>query len=183
MKKSLYLCSPMCSLESYKIDLKGLTQDLTVLEYDLDDAFFRAVDAPEVSRGRVHVSLSIRKASGFFELSFHCEGIVTVACNRCLDDMELPVTADHQLVARLGSAYSEDDDHVTVDEHEGVLDVSWYIYELIALAIPIQHVHESGQCNEAMIHALEEHSVDRNGTEDAAQPLDPRWEALLKLKK
>ena len=45
----------MCSLESLKIDLKGLKEDAKVLEFDLDDAYFGAVDGPEISKGRVHV--------------------------------------------------------------------------------------------------------------------------------
>lgn len=173
----------MCSLESLKIDLKGQKEGEIALEYDLDDAYFRAIDAPEVSKGRVHVSLAIRKQSGFFELLFHTEGTVIIPCDRCLDEMEQPIKADNRLAVKLGTAYKEDDDTVTIDEYEGILDVSWFIYEFIALAIPIKHVHEPGKCNVAMIEALEEHSAARSSDEEDAREIDPRWEALLKLKK
>ena len=172
----------MCSFESLKIDLKGLKEGETALEYDLDDAYFRAIDAPEVSKGRVHVSLAIRKQSGFFEFLFHTEGTVIIPCDRCLDEMEQPVEADNRLTVKLGTGYNEDDDMVTIDENEGILDASWFIYEFIALAIPIKHVHEPGKCNAAMIEALEEHSAARSSDEDGAQEIDPRWEALSKLK-
>ena len=33
----------MCSLEQFKIDLKSLTKEITVLEYDLDDQYFAAL--------------------------------------------------------------------------------------------------------------------------------------------
>lgn len=173
----------MCSLESLKIDLKGQKEGEIALEYDLDDAYFRAIDAPEVSKGRVHVSLAIRKQSGFFELLFHTEGTVIIPCDRCLDEMEQPIKADNRLAVKLGTGYSEDDDLVTIDENEGILDVSWFIYEFIALAIPIKHVHEPGKCNAAMIEALEEHSAARSSDEEDAREIDPRWEALLKFKK
>ncbi|MBQ6204134.1 MAG: DUF177 domain-containing protein [Prevotella sp.] len=173
----------MCSLESLKIDLKGQKEGEIALEYDLDDAYFRAIDAPEVSKGRVHVSLAIRKQSGFFELLFHTEGTIIIPCDRCLDEMEQPIKADNRLAVKLGTGYSEDDDLVTIDENEGILDVSWFIYEFIALAIPIKHVHEPGKCNAAMIEALEEHSAARSSDEEDAREIDPRWEALLKLKK
>lgn len=182
LKKSLYLCSPMCSLESFKIDLKGLKTDVTVFEYDLDDAFFRAVDTSEVSRGQVHVLLTIHKIGTSFSLDIHCEGIVTVPCNRCLDDMELPVTADHQLVARFGVVGSDEDDQLTVDERDGVLDVSWIIYEQVALAIPIQHVHPEGTCDASMIRMLEDYSTDRDNNEaEVASSEDPRWAKLKDL--
>ena len=182
----LYLCSPksvyMCSLEQFKIDLKGLTEEVTALEWNLNKDFFDALDQTEVEGGALHVSLSIRKASGFFELQFHTVGTVDITCDRCLDLMEQPIETDNQLVVKLGTATPEDDDTVIVDENEGILDTSWFIYEFIALAIPIQHVHATGKCNPAMTKALEELSADRSGDEESSQTVDPRWEALKKLK-
>jgi len=172
----------MCSLEQFKIDLKGLTAEATALEFDLDKGFFDALDQTEVEGGALHVSLSIRKASGFFELQFHTVGTVDIVCDRCLDLMEQPIETDNRLTVKLGSTASEDDETVTVDENEGILDTSWYIYEFIALAIPIQHVHATGKCNPAMMKALEELSADRSGDEESSQAVDPRWEALKKLK-
>ena len=152
------------------------------MEYDLDKSFFDALDQTEVESGTLHVSLSIRKASGFFEFQFHTVGTVDITCDRCLDLMEQPIEADNRLVVKLGSTNSEDDDTVIVDENEGILDTSWYIYEFIALAIPIQHVHATGKCNPAMTKALEELSADRSGDEESNQAIDPRWEKLKNLK-
>ena len=172
----------MCSLEQFKIDLKGLTAEVTTLDFDLDNAFFDALDETEVESGSLHVSLSIRKASGFFELIFHTVGTVDIVCDRCLDLMEQPIETDNRLVVKFGSTGSEDDDTVIVDENEGILDTSWFIYEFIALAIPIQHVHAPGKCNPAMTKALEELSADRSGDEESSQAIDPRWEKLKDLK-
>ena len=152
------------------------------MEFDLDKAFFEALDETEVESGSLHVSLSIRKASGFFELLFHTVGTVDITCDRCLDLMEQPIETDNRLVVKLGSTNSEEDDTVMVDENEGILDTSWYIYEFIALAIPIQHVHAPGKCNPAMTKALEELSADRSGDEESGQPVDPRWSKLAELK-
>lgn len=105
-----------------------------------------------------------------------------VPCDVCLEPMEQSIEAIERLEAKFGTENSEEDDLVTVAEDEGILDVAWYLYEFIALAIPIKHVHAPGKCNPAMVRALEEHSAARSGQEDE-QPMDPRWEALLKLKK
>ena len=155
---------------------------MTVLEYNLDEQFFKAMDSTEVNGGDVQVSVSIRKATGYFELHLHVRGTVAVPCNLCLDDMEQPVEADHRLVAKFGAENSEEDDVVTVDEDEGILNLSWLVYELIVLAIPIRHVHAPGKCNAAMMHALEEHSTDRSSDEESNQSIDPRWEKLKNLK-
>ena len=171
----------MCSLERLKIDLKSLTDGVTILEFDLDDQFFEALDTSDVKQGALHVSVSIRKATGFFELQFHTEGTVTVTCDRCLDDMEQPIEADNRLVVKLGAVYSEEDDVITVPEDEGILDTSWLIYEFVVLAIPIKHVHAPGKCNPAMSQVLEELSADRSSDEASDQPIDPRWSKLANL--
>ena len=173
----------MCTIEDFKVDLKGLQEAVTVFRYHLDDDYFEAIDAPEVRLGELDVTLTVRKASEYFELDFHTEGVVHVVCDLCLDDMEQPIESNEHLVARFGDVSdNEDDEIVTVDENEGMLDTSWLIYEFIILAIPIKHVHAPGKCNAAMSKLLSEHSAARSSEEVGEQPIDPRWEALKKLK-
>lgn len=173
----------MCSLETFKINLKAMKTDEMRREYTLDDAFFKALNASEVKGGALHASVSIRKASGFFELHFHAEGTVTVPCDLCLEDMSQPVVADHTLTARLGAeTNTDDDDTIMVDENEGMLDTAWLIYEFVALAIPIKHVHAPGKCNSAMTQKLAELSGAVRSGKEEEQATDPRWSALANLK-
>ena len=174
-------CAIMYSLESLKIDLKALKDDELRQTFDLDEEFFEALDGSQVERGTLHVSVSIRKMTGFFDLHFHTEGTVTVACDRCLDDMNVPIETDNCLTVKLGATYAEDDDTVTIAEDEGILDTSWFIYEFIVLAIPIKHVHAPGECNSAMTQRLEELSGAARSGEEEVEMTDPRWSALMKL--
>jgi uncharacterized metal-binding protein YceD (DUF177 family) len=96
--------------------------------------------------------------------------------------MDQPIETDNQLLVKLGDTYSEDDDAVTVDENEGILDVSWFIYEFVMLAIPIKHVHAPGKCNSVMTQKLEELSGAVRSSEEEAETTDPRWEILKNLK-
>jgi len=131
----------MGKFEKYKIDLKGMQAPLMSLEYDLDNQFFADIDAPEVGKGKAHVALEVKKqtASDAFELSFDIEGVVVIQCDRCLDDMEQEIVASDKLMVKLGSDYAEDGDWVIVPEEEGEINVAWFIYEFIALAIPMKH--------------------------------------------
>ena len=173
----------MCDLETFKIDLKGMSTDEKRLEFELNDTFFKALDVSEVKGGVLHVSMSIRKTFGFYDLRFHTEGMVNVPCDLCLDDMELSIETDNCLLAKLGAEpNSEEGDVVTVDENEGILDTAWLIYEFIALAIPIKHVHAPGKCNSVMTRKLEELSGAARSSKEEADVVDPRWEALRKLK-
>jgi uncharacterized metal-binding protein YceD (DUF177 family) len=173
----------MNSLESLKIDLKSLDEGEMKAECLLDDGFFLAADSDEVKSGKVQLSISARKSvSGLYEIDFHAEGTVKVPCDLCLDDMDQPICTDNRLLAKLGEEYSDDDEIVTVDKDDAILDTSWFVYESIALDIPIKHVHAPGKCNPAMIKALEEHSAARSSEEEDTQAMDPRWSELEKLK-
>ena len=114
----------MCSLEPLKIDLKGLKQGLNSFEFDLDDAYFKAIDAPEVHRGNVHLALSVERVGDFFTFVFKEKGVVVIPCDICLDDMEQEIEAENELAAKFGEEYSEGDDCVIVAENEGMLDIA-----------------------------------------------------------
>jgi len=174
----------MRNLEQYKIDLLALTAEETPLHYELDDQFFAALDDAQLKSGSLHVSGSIRKASGFFELTLHATGTVQVPCDRCLDMMAQPIEASLNATVKLGSGTPDDDDDdiIWVDEREALLDTAWPIYESIALAVPIQHVHQPGDCNVLMSEKLKQLSAARSSDADAQQDIDPRWEALSRLK-
>lgn len=169
-------------LDYLHIDLKSLDYGCTERTLSLDDAYFEAIDAPEVRRGNLSVRLAIdRTSQDAFLLDFHITGTVTVSCDRCLEDMELPIEAQERMEAKFGEESSEDDACVTVAEDEGILDVAWFVYEFIVLNIPIRHVHAPGKCNPAMMKVLDELSTSRSGEEDEEHNVDPRWEALRQL--
>ena len=175
----------MCSLEQFKIDLKAVTDGETPFQYELDNQFFAALDDAEIQEGSLHVSGSIRKTTGFYEFQLCISGTVQIPCDRCLEMMAQPIETESHFTAKLkeNEDSSEQDDIIMVSENEGVLDISWLIYEAIALVVPIQHVHQPGDCNDAMMRVLTEHSAARSSDADANnKEIDPRWSALKDLK-
>jgi len=170
-------------LDHLKIDLKGLNSDVEERHITLNDAYFEAIEATEVRRGSVDVDVTIHKMTETaFELLFHTEGTVLVPCDLCLDDMEQDISAEQRIIVKFGKNYSEEDELIVVDENEGMLDATWLVYETIALAIPIRHVHAPGKCNAAMTEKLNEFSAARSSQEEGEPAVDPRWSALSKLK-
>ena len=71
--------------------------------------------------------------------------------------MEQAVKSTDSLVVKFGAEYAEEADNlVIVPEDEGFINVAWFMYEFVALAIPMKHVHAPGECNEADESSLEE---------------------------
>lgn len=172
----------MRDLKPFKIDLKALTDQVATYEFKLDDAYFEAIEAPDIQKGNLSVALSIRRMAGSFEFTFHIRGFVIVTCDLCLDEMQQPIDTENKLMAKFGEEYSDDDDLIVVPEREGVLDISWFIYEFIDLSVPIKHVHAPGKCNAVMTKKLQELSATRSSLEDGEEAVNPRWAGLEKLK-
>ena len=127
-------------LDIYKVELKNMREDSAKYEYTLDNQFFADIDAPEIQKGKLKVDLSVKKSLGVYVLNFHTEGMVIVPCDRCLDDMELEVETDDSLKVKLGLTFSEEDDIVVVPEEDGYINVAWFIYEFIALSLPMKQI-------------------------------------------
>ncbi len=170
-------------------------------EFVLDNLFFANIDGPEVQKGKVNVVLVVKKTSRAFELDFQTDGIVWVPCDRCLDDMEQPITSTDKLMVKFGVEYAEDGDNlIVIPEEEGVINVAWFMYEFVALAVPMKHVHAPGKCNKMMSTKLSKHLrvaaddmeddgfvadvIDENSEmpdDNAQTQIDPRWNELKKI--
>lgn len=172
--KKSYLCTPMDRVDGYKVDLKGMTEDAVSHRWHLTDDFFSAVHGPEIESGQVDVALRVKRTSEAFELDFQFKGTVNVECDRCLELMNQPIQGECSLRVRLGEEDDDDGELITVAENPGVLDLSWHLYEMLALVIPMRHVHPEGECNAQVIGRL-----NATGKE---KPTDPRWAALEQLK-
>lgn len=172
----------MFSLETLRLDLKALKDDSFENSWALGDDYFEALEDADIQSGNVSVVVSLHKAENCFDMEIKVEGFVVVTCDRCLDDMEQSIKSDNRFIVKLGIENSEDDDTITVEENEGILDLSWVIYESIALSVPIKHVHAPGKCNTAMTEKLDELSATRSGDEAGKDAIDPRWSKLSELK-
>ena len=175
-----------------------MQEDVQHCEYLLDNPFFINIGGENVRKGRVNVRLTVTKHKNFFDFAFVLSGIVVVSCDRCLEDMDFPVETTAHLVVKFGKDYSEESDEIVViPESERVINLAWFLYEFVVLAIPIKHIHAPGKCNKQMTSKLKKHltkpkdddmfdadddmTVTDNGNSDD-RDIDPRWDALKEFK-
>lgn len=121
------------------------------------------MDNEEVSSDGVEVTLSINRRGDIYTLAFRCEGSLTVACDRCLDPLTIPVDADYTMTLKYGEAYSDDgEDTIILPQKQATFNVADAIYSTLMLALPLQRVHLPGECNPEMEQFLcSEDSFDR----------------------
>ena len=159
----------------FKINLTALPSDGATFNWQLDDAFFDALDEQEIQHGKLDVTLRVNRKSGAFELHFQVKGDVCIPCDRCLEPMTQPIDTEATITVRLGEQYDDDGEVITVPETEPEVDVAWNLYEIIALGIPIYHVHPDGQCPEEVNQLFAEEQDEDD------KPTDSRWDALKTL--
>ena len=172
----------MGRLDKYNVELKDLKEVQARYQWTVDQDFFAIVEGEEVQKGKVDVTLTVTKESALYHLNFEIAGTVIVTCDRCLDDMPLGISNSGELKVRLGEDFADDGDVIIVPEDKGIVNVSWYIYEFIALAIPMKHVHAPGKCNKGMMEKLDEYEASENEDgELSGGATDPRWDDLKNI--
>lgn len=186
----------------YNVPLKNLTEGTHAFEYLLDDKYFNLIgdSDSDIERGTVKVEVTVKRISNTFEFGFVLNGSVIVPCDRCLDDMTVDVDVKNRLVVKFGEEYAEESDEIVViPEEEGAINIAWFLYEFVALAIPMKHVHAPGKCNKIMTSKYNKHkavSTDEDSDDDDIDDsdaimgetddvdsgaTDPRWDALKNL--
>lgn len=188
----------MGKFDLYKIDLRNLPEGKHTFTFKLDNKFFGDIDGPEIQKGEIEVACMVNSSHDGNEMNFQLKGFVVVPCDRCLDEMELPVDVESRLVVKLGEEYAEESDEIVViPVDEGIINLAWFLYEFVALSIPLKHIHAPGKCNKQMSSKLRKHiarSVDDEEDDDSDNELvtdsaeedeesgsignDPRWDAL-----
>lgn len=187
----------MSKFASYNITLKDIVDETRTLEFDLDEEYFKKIDSPEVQKGLVKAKVTVQKKLTCYELKFVVEGTIYIPCNRCLDDMAQTIQHKELLQVKFGETFSEEDEVVIVPESDGGINIAWFLYEFIALSIPIKHIHPTGECNINMVSKLKKHIARQKNDEDEDDDnsldededdlshndtqTDPRWDALQNI--
>lgn len=186
----LILCNFAAQMDTsgtYTIDLQDLFDAPQDYCFELGGEFFDTMASTLLNTGQVSVRLHAERQCDTCLLDFAFEGEVTVPCDRCLDDMQVAVEGESQIKVLVGGREATADDEVAVPADQKQLDVSWLMYEMIALEVPLTHVHEEGQCNAEMMKTLAQHMVGECDEEHAAHQsdgeaaTDPRWNGLKKI--
>jgi uncharacterized protein len=159
-----------------------LIEENETFEFRLEDAFFQMFESNEWEGGNVTARLEVSKRADGVTLDIHFDGVLRVACDRCLELFALKVQSSQQVYVKFGQEEMELDDNViVVSKEDNHLDLSPLFYDYLILSIPVSKVHPSDDygnsgCNIEMIEELEKHIITEEKTKN-----DPRWDELKKL--
>lgn len=168
----------------YTVAFTGLQNGVHSFIYNLDNDFFAKRAFSPINKGNIDVELEFDKKERFFVLNFRYTGFVHLLCDRCAQNVVLPINNAASLLVKISDEEVTDiaDDEVMyIQPNDIEVDFSQFIYENIIVDIPLYKTCEddiSGRktCDENVLSILENEEQTGEGE------TDPRWEKLKQLK-
>lgn len=174
---------------AYRINIVGLSNKVHHFEYEIGEAFFREYGTDLVSAGKFKVEVALDKRETFLEANFRIVGAAGLVCDRSLEPFDYQINTTHKVVFKYGDKDEEITDEIMIINRETAwLEIGQFIYEFIALSIPLKKLHPRFQDEEAEEDGAEGKIVyssgdpDSDDDKDNGEETDPRWNILKKLK-
>ena len=156
--------------EGYIIPLNDLKAGVLTRSWSVAKKFFEEFENEEVRSADLRVEAQARRTGASVEIDVAIDGTLTVPCDRCLEDVVMPIGTDARLKVRFGEEDADVDEEdgrevVWIPEGECEFDLSQTIYDYACLDLPIRCVHEEGKCNPEAL----KHLTDDPGREDSPE--------------
>ena len=184
--RMLYLCRPLKSgpvdvLAPFRIPVVGLKPGRHTFRMEVDPSFFASFPQSEITSACGVADVVLEKIGSMLDAVVVLEAVVTLPCDRCLADAELPIRFEDRILAHTGATVTDlDADVWQLGPEVYELDLVQPIFEAAHFALPTRRVHaDEADCDPDVAGYL----VDDPGPEDdEGGETDPRWSALNDLK-
>lgn len=170
----------MKELKAYKIEIFGLSNNTHDFNFTFEDDFFSHFENSLISKGKGTCDVVLTKTDAMITLNLKIEGSIELECDRSLELFDFPITIDKEVIYKYGDEEKElSEDVFVILKGEQEINISAFLYESISLEVPMKKLHPKFQGEsegDEMIYVAE---TDEKSQEEK---VDPRWEALKKLK-
>ena len=173
----------------FLIPFIGLKLGKHQFEYQINKEFFEDYQYDEFESCDIKVNIILEKKSTMLELHFKHKGTIHVPCDLTSEMFDFPIKGKIKLIVQFGETFNDDNEELLIlpfGEHQ--IDVTQYIYEMIALSIPLKKIHpgiKDGTLKTEALDKLNELKVNvkeqKTDVKEEEEKTDPRWDQLKKL--
>lgn len=174
----------------YSVDVPKLQHGLNHDSFAVDSAFFAEFEFSPIHEGKLKIDAVIDRTATQLDAKFHFTGEIMIECDRCLEPYPYPLDFETRIVFAYDEELEFDTDEVVlIEESTPVLYLAQDFYDFIVLQIPLRRVPapEVHICAPQVLDML---GLNPDGSpkevveeEEAGEDeMDPRWQALKKLK-
>ena len=170
----------MDKLRNYDISFSGLKIGKHEFRFEIDKEFFQLFDTEqEFTNPKIDVEVFLNKHTTFLEFEVKVDGKVELVCDITNDSFDHSIENQIGILVKFGEEYDDsEEDVVTILTNDHAFNVAHLIYENVSLSIPMKKV--SPNISDEDLAILEKFSPKE--IEEEEHEVDPRWEALKKLK-
>ena len=171
-------------LKEFQINIFSLANKSHEFEFEITNKLFETNEYSLVKKGSGTCKLTLQKFETMMNLHFVIHAEVELTCDRSLDTFIYPMLLEEDIIIKFGEENdSLSEDVFVVRQDTPTINVGDFIYEFVNVAVPMKKLHprygdeENEEGSEIIYTSGDDHSEDESSSE-----LDPRWEALKKLK-
>ncbi|KAA9346189.1 DUF177 domain-containing protein [Adhaeribacter soli] len=182
----------MKALHPYDIELVQLSNKQHEFDYELDDRFFGLFDQTLVNGGHLKAHVTLDKSELLLNFTFHIAGTLRLTCDRSLEEFDYPIDTTQKLHVRFGNEEVELDENVLQILHGAQkINIAQHLFDYIGLSVPIkklcpQFLEEDENAvtdeDENILIYSSSTAPETDEDDDDEGPVDPRWDALKKIK-
>ncbi len=173
----------MDKFRNYEVVFSGLKEGKHEFKFEIDKAFFELFETEqEFTNPRIKADVLMDKHSTFLEFWIKTKGLVTLVCDISNEEFDHPIEHEIKVLVKFGEEYDDsDEDVITIPSTDHAFNVAQLIYEDVILSIPMKKV--SANIDDEDLEILDKYSPKEAENEETdKEEIDPRWEALKKLK-
>ncbi len=158
---------------NFIIPLNGLAAGESRFFWHAGKEFFESFDNTEILAADIDIEVVAEKSGRYLGVDCEVDGTVTVECDRCLEDLEMPVETEVRLSIKYGDEDNSEEHQegerevIFIPQDDAELDLSQIIYDYVCLSLPMQRVHEDGGCNPDAMRCYA--SADDNASEEKGE--------------
>ena len=170
-------------MSKYKIKLNGLKDGSYINSFRIRGEFFETLNSSEIKLVDIDIDTMLKVENRRYNLEIKSNGmVIDIPCDICTEKINIPISSKINYIIKKEIAKDlEDENVIFVDEKDKELILDSILYEMIVLAFPTKRQHQLNaindeECNKEMVNLINKYSIKENNN------IDPRWEALKKLK-
>jgi uncharacterized metal-binding protein YceD (DUF177 family) len=174
----------MEDLRRFSLPIKGLKLGIHTFTFEIGEEFFKEFVSTTLEKGGFKVEVVLDKRISVCDLSIKFDGFVTAPCDRCLEEISLPLEGEEKMIIKYSSIEKEEEDVLYITQDTAELNVAKYIYEYISLALPLSFVYDcmeedSPPCNQEVLSKLI--SPKKIGESNTKENGNSPWDILKNL--
>ena len=139
--------------DKFIIPLNGLAAGETRFSWQAGKEFFDSFENSEILDAHLDTDVRVEKSGRYIGVDCDVRGRVTVECDRCLDELDMPIDVEIRLSVKYGMEENSEEPQpgerevIFIPDTDAEFDMSQIIYDYVCLSLPMQRVHEEGECN------------------------------------